>query len=460
MDNQKKAHTHLTLRLSDILGPDRPHNTPIAWRNAETLTLSDLRACVKTLCRQLQATQGKRWAVCFEDSYLFTAALLALIYCGKTPVIPGHLRQKQLQEQHQQGDFDGMLTDLPLQIGTPTLWISSIVHKNETSGTSLPLWPQDAEIVLFTSGSTGRPKAIRKPVSLLEKESELLVRRWGNQLSGTRIAATVTHQHLYGLTFRIFLPLAMGLPFNALLTEYHEQLQPLCSTPLTLIASPAYLKRLDSTLPPLSCALIFSAGGPLEFEDARLVKQSLNALPHEIYGTSETGVIATRCQRDIGSLWKPMDGITVHQQEDGTIDVVSPLFDGDAGKTIHDLIELHPEGFYLLGRKDRIVKIEEKRLSLTDVEQRLMALDVVRDAAVLPVTQGRRSVLAAVIVLTSPGERRRRQNGDNAVISELRQSLREWLEPVALPRRWRIVDEIPHNAQSKRAYSELQELFL
>lgn len=460
MDNQKKASSRLTLRLSDILGPDRPHGTPIAWRDAETLTLSELRACVKTLCRQLQEAPGTRWAVCFEDSYLFTAALLGVIYSGKTPVIPGNLRQSQLQEQYSLGDFDGMLTDLPLQLDAPTLRLSSTPDQNETSCVSLPLWPQDAKVVLFTSGSTDRPKAIHKPVALLEKESELLVLRWAQALSGTRIAATVTHQHLYGLTFRIFLPLAMGLPFNARLTEYHEQLPPLCLTPLTLITSPAYLKRLDSTLPPLSCPLIFSAGGPLEFEEAQLVRQCLNALPHEIYGTSETGVIATRCQCKPDSLWEPMENVTVRQQKDGTIDVVSPLFDGDGGKTIHDLIELHPEGFHLLGRKDRIVKIEEKRLSLTEVERRLMALDDVHDAAVIPVTQGRRTVLAAVIVLSSPGERRRRQNGDTTLTNELRQSLREWLEPVALPRRWRIVDEIPINAQSKRAYNELQELFL
>lgn len=459
MDNQKKASSRLTLRLSDILGPDRLHSTPIAWRNAETLTLSDLRACVKLLCRQLQEAPGKHWAVCFEDSYLFTAALLALIYSKKTPVIPGNLRQNQLQEQHQQGDFDGILTDLPLQVGAPTLRLASMPYKNETSCVSLPLWPQDAEVVLYTSGSTDRPKAIHKSVALLEKESELLALRWGKALSGTRIAATVTHQHLYGLTFRILLPLAMGLPFNTRLTEYHEQLQSLCSTPLTLITSPAYLKRLDSTQSSLSCALIFSAGGPLEFEEAQFVKQCLNALPHEIYGTSETGVIATRCQYRPECLWKPMENVTVRRQKDGTIDVVSPLFTGDGGKTIHDLIELHPEGFHLLGRKDRIVKIEEKRLSLTEIERRLMALDDVHDAAVIPTPQGRRSVLAAVIVLTSSGEQRRRQSGDPTFINELRQSLRGWLEPVALPRRWRIVDEIPFNAQSKRAYSELEGLF-
>lgn len=433
---------------------------PLPGCSVETLTLSNLRLYVKTLYRQLRFLPGDRWAVCFEDSYLFTAALLALIYSGKTPVIPGHLRQKQLQEQHQQGDFDGLLTDLPLQIGAPTLWLSPSSRQSETANAVLPPLPQDAYVILFTSGSTGQPKAIRKSIALLEEESELLARRWGKTLSGTRIAATVTHQHLYGLTFRILLPLCLGLPFNARLTEYHEQLHPLCSRPLTLIASPAYLKRLDPTLPTLSCALIFSAGGPLAFEEAQLVNRCLSTLPHEIYGTSETGVIATRSQRQTTSSWSPLEGVIVRQQEDGTISVDSPLFSDDAGETIHDLIELHPDGFHLLGRKDRIVKIEEKRLSLTDVEQRLISLDSVLDAAVLPLTQDRRVVLAAAIVLTESGEQRKQQIGDSALINELRQSIREWLEPVAIPRRWRIISAIPINSQSKRAYGELQELFL
>jgi acyl-coenzyme A synthetase/AMP-(fatty) acid ligase len=38
-------------------------------------------------------------------------------------------------------------------------------------------------------------------------------------------------------------------------------------------------------------------------------------------------------------------------------------------------------GFVLAGRADRIVKIEEKRVSLSAIEQRLLASPLVREAA-------------------------------------------------------------------------------
>ncbi|SFD32317.1 AMP-binding protein [Pragia fontium] len=459
MDNQKTAAPRITLRLKDVLSANRPHNTLIAWRGEQRLTLSKFRFRVKKLIRQLQSCPEQQWAICFNDSYLFSAALLALIYCGKTPVIPGHLRQAQLKEQYQQGAFDALLSDLPLQIGCPTIWSSATPHDREELAIELPEWPENAELILFTSGSTGQPKAVHKLIRLLEAESELLANNWRSLVPGTRIAATVSHQHLYGLTFRILLPLVLGLPFNAQLTEYHEQLQPLATTPLALIASPAYLKRLDSSLRVLNCAMVVSAGGPLNLDEARRVKQCLTVLPLEIYGTSETGVIAHRRQEHLQQPWQPFNGIQITRQPDGEINVVSPLFNNDAGSTIGDLISLEPDGFHLLGRKDKIIKIEEKRISLADVEQRLISLDEISDAAVIPITQNGRTLLAAAIVLTNIGQQRHQQ-GDHPLTQHLRQQLREWLEPVALPKRWRIVSAIPLNTQGKRAYSELQELFL
>lgn len=40
-----------------------------------------------------------------------------------------------------------------------------------------------------------------------------------------------------------------------------------------------------------------------------------------------------------------------------------------------------------------------------------------------------------------------------------RKALLPWLEPVAVPRYWRIIDEIPVNNMNKRVYAQLQELF-
>lgn len=52
-----------------------------------------------------------------------------------------------------------------------------------------------------------------------------------------------------------------------------------------------------------------------------------------------------------------------------------------------------------MGRRGRIVKIEEKRISLQEVEQRLLALDGIREAAAVPVTRGGRQSIGVLLVL-------------------------------------------------------------
>ncbi len=120
---------------------------------------------------------------------------------------------------------------------------------------------------------------------------------------------------------------------------------------------------------------------------------------------------------------------------------------------------MHADGFTLLGRQDRIVKLAEKRVSLDEVERRLRALDWVAEAVVLPLEQGARQSLAAELVLSAEGERQWRRLGGGNFLLDLRQQLRPWLEPVALPRRVRCVAALPRNSQGKLPYLELKELF-
>lgn len=63
----------------------------------------------------------------------------------------------------------------------------------------------------------------------------------------------------------------------------------------------------------------------------------------------------------------------------------SPLIAEDNGLLLDDLLQFSEDGqFHLMGRRGRIVKIEEKRMSLQEVEQRLLALDGIREAAAVP----------------------------------------------------------------------------
>ena len=77
----------------------------------------------------------------------------------------------------------------------------------------------------------------------------------------------------------------------------------------------------------------------------------------------------------------------------------------------------------------------------------------------LPLEQGARQLLGAVLVLSAEGERQWRRLGGGNFLLDLRQQLRPWLEPVALPRRVRCVTTLPRNSQGKLPYLELKELF-
>jgi acyl-coenzyme A synthetase/AMP-(fatty) acid ligase len=441
------------LTLDQWLSAPRPAQTPIAWQDAHTWTLAHLRHDVAHLLVHLQQQPAERWALCVENSYLFLVALLATLHAGKTPVLPGHCRISLLHEQR--ALFDGVLSDTaldwrgPLQVVRATMAVAS-------DDMAFPAIGDGACIELFTSGSTGQPKRIIKPIAVLDREAALLATRYADRLPGCQVVASVAPQHLYGLTFRLFLPMALGLPFHALTIEYAEQLAALSGEHRYLfISSPAFLKRLDRRLVPPPVAMILSAGGALLWQDARQAASWFNVWPDEIYGSTETGVIACRHRQQDNTPWQPFPD--VHFQAEGdAFRVFSPLFTDNDGLLLDDILHFSANGqFHLHGRRDRVVKIEEKRISLNEVEQRLLALEGILDAAAIPITRGSRQSVGVLLVLDSDA----RQRWGKGQELRWRKTLRAWLEPVAIPRYWRVIDAIPINSMNKRVYAQLQELF-
>lgn len=443
---------HNPLPLSLWLNAPRPDDTPVAWSGDRRWTLGELRHDVTRITARLQQQQGERWALCFDDSYLFIVALLATLHAGKTPVLPGHSRESHLDEQ--QALFSGVLSDRALNVRAPLTVVSSACRRAPTF-TPLPGIDDARVIELFTSGSTGKPERISKTIARLDQEARLLAARFGERIDGCFVVSSVVPQHLYGLTFRIVLPMALGLPLHAAMLTYAEQLAALDSDKRYLfISSPAFLKRLDTALAPPPVAVLVSAGGVLEWASACETQRWLELWPDEIYGSSETGVLAWRYRQAEANLWQPFPGVTFTRDNDA-LRVTSPLIDAH-GVLLDDILHFADNGqFSIEGRRGRVVKIEEKRISLTEIEQRLLALEGIREAAALPVTRGGRQGIGVLLVLSDAA----RQRGSKAQILAWRRALRPWLEPVAIPRYWRIVDEMPVNSMNKRVYAQLQELF-
>ena len=429
-----------------LTGADRE----VAWRGDQPLMLGAMRRQVQALSLRLAAQPGTHWALCFDDSYRFCVALLACWYAGKTPVMPGHSRAALLDEMQDQ--LDGVLCDMPLAVSLPLLtW-----DEAEAQG-QLPPLPASSALILFTSGSTGAPRQVVKSLTVMEQESRWLSALWGEQLQGCRVIASVSHQHLYGLSFRLFLPMTLRLPFSAQPLFYGEQLAQLprdCR--YAFISSPAFLSRLDSTLDAPGCELIVSAGGTLRGPDAEQVWQRFGCPVSEIYGSTETGILAWRqCDR-ADAPWRSFSGVRLEQVTPERWQVWSPLIAGDNGLALDDRLNMQPDGgFQLAGRHDRIVKIGDKRISLSEIERRLTDLPEIDDAVALVVTRHDRQAIGVVLSLTS--------TLDEAALHQHRQQwkrqLQCWLEPLAMPRYWRIVATIPVTPQSKRAWPQIEELF-
>lgn len=386
------------------------------------------------------AAPSARVALFLEDRHDFAGALLAALAAGKQVVVPGDTLPQTLAA-----------LEAPLLPSPP--------GSGEATARALDLAEEALEVVVFTSGSTGRPTAIAKRLAQLMNEVRALEATFGADLGDAAVLSTVSHQHLYGLLFTVLWPLAAGRRFAAERFEFPEALEPaLAAGPAVLVSSPAHLKRLPEGRPwrvPLRA--VFSSGGPLSEDGAQRCAAVLGRPATEVYGSSETGGVAWR-RRVGGEAWCPLPGVTWRVGAEGQLEVRSPHLPDEGWASTADRVEPVGDSFRLLGRADRVAKIEEKRVSLDGLERALVATGLLGEARVLEVPDGARSALGVVGVPTPAGAallaRGRRALGD-----ALRAGLAGAVERVALPRRFRFVEQLPRNAQGKVTDAALQALF-
>ena len=164
----------------------------------------------------------------------------------------------------------------------------------EQEPVSLHLLRADQKFYIKTSGSTGEAKNIEKSLRDMVLEAEFLVERFG-LCASDRFLSGVSHQNMFGLTFSIFVPLLCGSRTQKGGLNYPEIILAADLAGAVLISSPTVLGTLcehadAANIAPLS--IIFSAGAPL----SPAIRDRLRALSSarivDIYGSSETGVIA------------------------------------------------------------------------------------------------------------------------------------------------------------------------
>ncbi|WP_019616223.1 AMP-binding protein [Psychromonas ossibalaenae] len=446
--------------LKNVLLSGRYDQQIVSFSAEETICWAQLLSDIKALAIKLRHSDKKNWAVCCENSYLFCTAFFAAVYAGKNIILPGNHQPAMLQSLAEH--FDAIIHDglVAADFSKQQLILPCTDKQSNCRQPFSELDLQQVKITLFTSGSSGLPKAINKSLLMLDNEIAQLELVWGELLGGCSIVSTVSHQHIYGLLFRILWPLCAGRAFQSNDLVYPEQVLAGADNNCTLISSPALLKRLPQDKQSSAYRAVFSSGGPLNTEAAEQCNHLFSQYPFEVFGSTETGGIGYRQQLQADTAWQFFPGISAQLVEGGCLSLKSPWIDPQRWYQTSDQCELFENNqFILKGRVDRIVKIEEKRISLVEVEQRLNQLEWIDESVVLVVDDIHRLSLGAVIKLSAQGKNSIQALGKGKFWIKLRQALRLWLEPVGIPRHFRVVSEIPVNNQGKRLHSEIAQLF-
>ncbi|WP_458766141.1 AMP-binding protein [Cupriavidus basilensis] len=404
------------------------------------------------------AAPGKSWALYIESTIEFAAALLGAWHAGKHVVLPGDTRAETLAALRERAD--GCAGELP-----DGLWPQARIELADGSMDWPALAPRDTLVTMFTSGSTGAPGAIVKHLSQLDAEVRALQEAFGAALPAqVRVLATVSHQHIYGLLFCVLWPLAAARAMPADRLAFHEEIVRACGdAPALLVTSPAHLRRMPQALDWSAARgvlrAVFSSGGPLPPEAATDALRHLGQAPIEVFGSSETGGIAWRQRARHEDRWTPLPGVQWRLQ-DGFLAVCSAHLPDDGWFLCADhVLPAADGGFTLAGRADHIVKIEEKRVSLTQVEQALAASPLVREARVVLLELDVGTRLGAVVVPSESGAAMLDGQGRAALLAALRARLADAVDAVALPRRWSFAEALPCNAQGKTTQAMLRDVF-
>lgn len=395
----------------------------------------------------LKAASARRVGLWFRDAAQLGTALLACWRAEVIAVLPGELQPHTVATLD--ADVELWLSDAAhaLLPAAKTRHLADLAGHVPLSATVLDT--NAAGIELRTSGSSGHPKRIFKRWAQLRDEVQALEHQWKAAATTATVMGSVSPQHMYGLPFRLLWPLCAGRPIVRAQLSFPEDLYAatLQHCPTVWVTSPALLRRLSDTIAWETLApgilQIFSSGGPLPADVSRSLTARLGCPPTEIYGSSETGAVAWR---QGPADWQTLPGLCASVAPDGALRARAPWINA-ADEHTADAVTLQDGRFALLGRLDRIVKIEEKRVALPMLEQALAEHDGVSEARVGQALGATR--LTALVALNETGRHRLRNGGRAALINALKQHLAHRFEPLALPRSWRFVDALPWNAQNK-----------
>ncbi|MFD1560482.1 AMP-binding protein [Paraburkholderia silviterrae] len=486
----------------------------IAWRDGSPVTVHAFLADVARVAAALPPG-GHVFNVC-RDRYRFAVSLCAALVAGRISLLPSTHTPEMVRQLASFApdafclhDTADCTIDLP-RFRYPEATPPALPHETDNTGDTPFEVPQiDAARIMayvFTSGSTGAPVPHRKTWGFLVANVRAAAERLGlidasaqardetrnETRAETRAEAsadapfnthtligTVPAQHMYGFESTVLLALIGGLAFSNRQPFYPVDIRAELEAvpqPRVLVTSPIHLRALLATEAALpGTALVLCATAPLAEKLAREAEARLAAPLVEIYGSTETGQIATRRTAQ-GATWALFPHIRMEARaaaSNGNGD------DRDEGPTVWvsgghveepvpmgDALELlGAHRFLLHGRKADLINIAGKRTSLSYLNHQINAIPGVADgvffmpgdaahasggaqAGANADNAGSGAVTRLVALVVAP----------TLTAAGLQRALRERIDAAFMPRPLVFVESLPRNETGKLPHDVLAAL--
>lgn len=385
-----------------------------------------------------------------QNRYYFAVVLGAALLSKKILLLPHNDAPKTLADLKLQYPQSQTLIDNDLNLNT---------DRNHPAWQTL-IRPRIAKkqlaVIAFTSGSTGTPTQWHHYWGDLVTHAHDTAA--GLQLKPRQVyhvVATVPSQHMYGLEHAIIMPMQRGDTINSKIPFYAADIKSCLegnSAPTLLLSTPLHLRictQMAAT--PKNLVLTVSATACLNEELARKIETTLHAPLMEIYGCTEAGAIATR--RTTKTLkWHLLRNSHL-SLENGRSFLQRCATYTKAQQRILLSDQLQSCGnnnFLFIARNNEQLNIAGKRMTLTELNQKLCQIDGIEDATFLLPTTTKKNTerLVAFIVAIHT-------ISDTDIIAALRKEI-----PVAfLPRKIIRLKKIPHTTIGKTDMQQLRKIY-
>lgn len=426
----------------------------VAWRETCPVTAAEYLRDVRLVARALP--QSRHILNDCHDRYQFAVTLGAMMISGKISLLPSTRSPETIRQLLKFAPDAVCISDQPASdIDLPVFKFPALKiadTKKIDVPYEVPALAQDLVVAyVFTSGSTGEPKAHRKTWAALVLDVRMEAQQLGLAPEGLyTIVGTVPAQHMYGFESTVLIALVNGY---ALACSHSFFPADICDSlalvprPRVLVTTPVHLRSLLGSglaLPPAD--LLVSATAALAPQLALEAEKTFNVPLLEIYGSTETGQIATR-QPTKSPEWTLFPGLQMERRDEhvwisgGHVEMPMPM---------NDEIEIIDERRFLLhGRLSDLINIAGKRSSLAFLNHHLNAIPGVEDGVFfMPPEAAGAKVTRLEAFVVAPGLTR----------GQLMSALRERIDAAFLPRPLHMLDKLPRNNTGKLPANELAAL--